>query len=160
IAALHADSWRRTYRGILRDDFLGSEVFHDRKAVWEQKFEAPPANQWVLLALEADQLAGFICVYGGKDARWGSFIDNLHVAYAWKGQGIGANLMQAAAAWLRKNHPEAGMYLWVYEANVAARRFYKKMGAARVEFAQRKNPGGGVARSFRYAWTLEKMFAL
>jgi len=77
-----------------------------------------------------------------------------------KGQGIGKALMKAAAAWLQKNYPAAGMSLWVYEANVAARRFYENLGAYNAEFTVRENPGGGYANSFRYAWTIDKMFAL
>ena len=35
IAALHADSWRVTYRGVYRDEFLDRDVLQDRIGVWE-----------------------------------------------------------------------------------------------------------------------------
>ena len=34
IAALHADSWRRNYRGAYPDTFLDGEVFEDRRDAW------------------------------------------------------------------------------------------------------------------------------
>ncbi len=160
IAALHTKSWRHAYRGILRDDFLDGEVFQDRAAVWEQRLAAPPARQFVLVAEENMKMVGFVCVYGDADAHWGSLIDNLHVAKEMKGRGIGKALVKAAAAWIRENHPSAGMYLWVYEANVAARRFYENLGAANAEFIVKENPGGGSANSFRYVWSIEKMSSL
>jgi len=160
IAALHTESWRHAYRGILRDDFLDGDIFQNRTAVWEQRLASPAANQFVLVAVENQRIEGFVCVYGGEDARWGSLIDNLHVAKEMKGQGIGTKLMEAAAAWVQKNCPEAGMYLWVYQANVAARRFYENLGATNAELILKENPGGGFANSFRYVWDIEKMSSL
>lgn len=160
IAALHAKSWRHAYRGILRDDFLDGDVFQNRTDVWEQRLASPPANQYVLVAIENQRIEGFVCVQGGEDARWGSLIDNLHVARALKGKGIGTTLVKAAAAWIQKNCPAAGMYLWVYEANVAARRFYESLGASNAELVVKENPGGGFANSFRYVWDIEKMSSL
>lgn len=77
-----------------------------------------------------------------------------------QGQGIGKALMQAAATWIEKNYPAAGMYLWVYEANAAARRFYESLGASNAERAVKENPGGGFANSLRYVWEIEKMNSL
>ena len=45
IAALHAESWQRAYRGILSDDFLDHFVLEDRLAVWSERFSAPKKNQ-------------------------------------------------------------------------------------------------------------------
>ena len=38
IAALHADSWRRHYRGAYSDAFLDGDVHADRLAVWTEQF--------------------------------------------------------------------------------------------------------------------------
>ena len=50
IAALHADSWRRHYRGAYSDAFLDGEVDADRLAVWTQRLHAP--DPWVRLEAE------------------------------------------------------------------------------------------------------------
>ncbi len=160
IAALHADSWRHAYRGILLDSFLDGDILQERSALWEQRLALPAANQFVWVAETDGEIKGLVCIYGAADARWGSLIDNLHVSRELKGQGIGKALMRTAAQWIHRHYPAAGMYLWVYEANARARRFYESLGAANVENILKENPGGGTASSFRYAWTTEKMSLL
>src|SRR6266508_4697686 len=61
IAALHADSWRRHYRGAYSDEFLDGDIFADRRAVWTDRLAAPelPANQCTILAECDDVLVGF-----------------------------------------------------------------------------------------------------
>src|SRR6478752_4827506 len=41
VAALHADSWRRHYRGAYSDAFLDGDVLKDRRSVWEARLCAP-----------------------------------------------------------------------------------------------------------------------
>src|SRR5579864_8760748 len=72
IVTLHAESWRHTYRGSYRDEFLDGPVFDDRKAVWEKRLAQPPANQFVVVAEEQGDIVGFACAYGHDDPRWGT----------------------------------------------------------------------------------------
>ncbi|MDG4789327.1 hypothetical protein O7626_25955 [Micromonospora sp. WMMD1102] len=51
VAALHADSWRRHYRGAYTDAFLDGDVFADRLAVWSARL-ADPAPQAVTVLAE------------------------------------------------------------------------------------------------------------
>ena len=37
IAELHAQSWRNTYRGMLRDDYLDGDILYERVALWEKR---------------------------------------------------------------------------------------------------------------------------
>jgi GNAT superfamily N-acetyltransferase len=96
---------------------------------------------------------GFVCVFGDQDPVWGSLIDNLHVAPESHRSGVGRQLMQRAAQWLDQMYPELGVYLWAYEANVPARRFYERLGARHCETINKRDPGGGYALSYRYVWT-------
>ncbi len=152
IALLHAENWRKTYRGILLDEFLDGDIFENRKNLWEQRLTRPPANQFICAAFEHQKLAGFVCVFGENDPKWGSLIDNLHVAEASRGHGIGKKLMKNAANWVNENYPKNGFYLWVYEKNASARRFYENLGAATPEMIVKENPGGGSANSIRCVW--------
>jgi hypothetical protein len=43
IAALHADSWRRSYRGALRDEYLDGDIVPERVAVWRSRLVDAPA---------------------------------------------------------------------------------------------------------------------
>jgi GNAT superfamily N-acetyltransferase len=53
-------------------------------------------------------LIDFVCAFGGKDERWGSLVDNLHVRTGVKGHGIGSALLRAIARWSLAADPEAG----------------------------------------------------
>ena len=157
IAHLHAESWRNAYRGILSDAYLDHDVFAERLSVWQNRFDSPRDNQYVLLAIKDDELAGFVCIYGDYyenevDAKWGSLIDNLHVRTDLKRQGIGKQLMQKAFDWTHENYPQKGVYLWVFEANLASRRFYEAMGGTNVERVLHHNEDGTHGYALRYTW--------
>jgi GNAT superfamily N-acetyltransferase len=152
IATLHAQSWQVAYKGILSDAFLRDEVLENRLKIWQNRFDDPQNNVFICVAVEEQTLNGFVCIYGNDDEQWGSLIDNLHVLPNLKGRGIGKELMQKAAKWVLKNYPNIGLYLWVYEENHAARRFYEKMGGENVESQLYENADGSSSNVIRYAW--------
>jgi GNAT superfamily N-acetyltransferase len=152
IATLHAQSWQVAYKGILSDAFLKDEVLDNRLKLWQNRFDNPPDNMFICVAVEEKALNGFVCVYGNDDEQWGTLIDNLHVLPNLKGKGIGKKLMQKAAEWASKNHPNLGLYLWVYEENHAARQFYERMGGENVETQLYENADGSASNVIRYAW--------
>lgn len=152
IAELHAESWRVAYRGMLKDDYLDRTIFAERQALWEERFRSSPSNQFVVVAETTGGVTGFACIYGGEDATWGSFLDNLHVAPDQKRQGVGTVLMADVAAWSLRSWPAKGMYLWVLESNTSAMRFYEKLGGSRVGEGVWTSPDGGEYRKLRYAW--------
>jgi ribosomal protein S18 acetylase RimI-like enzyme len=153
IAHIHAQSWQVAYRGILTDAFLDREVLENRLKIWKERFSHPAKNEFICVAVEKQVLKGFVCMYGNDDAQWGTLVDNLHVSPELKGQGIGKRLMVEAAKWVSKKYPNSGLYLWVYEDNHEARRFYEKMGGKNVESQIYDNADGGSANTLRYAWT-------
>ena len=152
IAALHAESWRTHYRGAYRDEYLDGDVHEDRLRVWNERLSTPAPNQFVVLALEDDDLIGFACVYGGDDATWGSLLDNIHVRPGHQHRGVGASLMAEVAAWCRANYADCGLYLWVLEQNRQAQRFYQRFGAIDQGGEISEPPGGGQIHGRRYAW--------
>jgi ribosomal protein S18 acetylase RimI-like enzyme len=152
IAQLHTNSWRVSYRGILNERYLETEILQDRLQLWTKRLAQPTPTQYVLLATEGDKLCGFVCVYGDDDERWGALIDNLHVSPELKGRGIGAGLMRKAASWILQNYPYLGLYLWVYADNQEAIQFYERMSGTKVGSKIHNNPGGGSANAIRYVW--------
>lgn len=153
IALLHADSWRRTYRGLFLDEFLDNEADSNRRNVWHTRLTNSPPEQFVFVAEQGEEIAGFICAYGQEDETWGSLIDNLHVAPEHQHRGVGTQLMGHAFAWLSTHFSEYAIYLWVMEQNTRARKFYQKLGASNAGVVDKPNPvGGGSALNCRYVW--------
>lgn len=155
VARLHADSWRRHYRGAYADTFLDGDVESDRLQVWAERLSAPEATASTILAEDEGRVVGFVHVIFDDDAQYGSLIDNLHVAFDRKRAGIGTQLMsQAAAAVLGRE--AGGLYLWVFEQNTAAQTFYEARGGRptgrrRVSDTAEQLNGSPVV--LRYAWS-------
>lgn len=152
IADLHARSWRENYRGSFRDAFLDGDLLGERLRVWRDRLDRPPDNQLVLVAVDDTELAGFVCAYGAHDPRWGSLVDNLHVARAFRRNGIGMALMRRAGARLASRYPESEVYLLVLEVNASARRFYAHLGGRNAGTSTMETHGGAMVRSCRYTW--------
>lgn len=152
IAALHADSWRRTYRGMYRDDVLDGDLVAERQAVWRERLADARGDQHVCVARAGGDLAGFICAYGAEDPEWGSLVDNLHVAKAFQQRGIGAELLGRAADWLSASYGDRPAYLWVLEGNASARRFYESLGADNAGIIDTPGDWRVVGRVCRYVW--------
>jgi GNAT superfamily N-acetyltransferase len=157
VAALHADSWRRHYRGVYSDAFLDGDVEADRQLVWGERFALLPSNESFTVVAEDDQgLVGFTHVIFGADPDWGSLLDNLHVRFGSKRQGVGRELMTRSL--LAASERATPLYLWVLEANVDARAFYEACGGICVERAPVTQPGGIAGRlvgehfKLRMAW--------
>jgi GNAT superfamily N-acetyltransferase len=157
IAALHADSWRRHYRGAYADSFLDGDVVADRRLVWSSRL-AVPVNSETVLAERDGRLIGFIHVVFDADPRWGSLVDNLHVVHDQRRTGIGTHLLHRGARSVSRQASGNGMYLWVLQQNTAAQQFYYSRGATRVQTAPVPPPGGdparlnGTPRGLRMAW--------
>lgn len=158
IAALHADSWRRHYRGAYSDAFLDGDVEADRLAVWTSRLGVDDPFRHTVVVHDDDKLVGFVHVVLNDDPCWGSLIDNLHVTYSLKRRGLGSRLMKLASAAVVEKAPGSGMYLWVLEQNTDAQAFYRSLGGVEVERAFVGAPGGVPARlaglpvKLRMAW--------
>jgi ribosomal protein S18 acetylase RimI-like enzyme len=145
IASIHAVSWRDAYSGILPADYLRGQVQQDLQASWELREILP--QDVVLVADTPDGPVGFIAVW----CRPSPFIDNLHVSPSVRSRGIGAALMEAATGQLiARGHSTA--YLWVFEGNVAAIRFYQRLGAVKGRREMKEIFGHSVP-SVRLEWS-------
>src|SRR5437868_931442 len=116
VAPLHAESWRRHYRGAYADAFLDGDVLADRRASWSRRLASPGPERVTIVAEsggEGSGLAGLVHVVLDDDERWGSLVDNLHVARAWQRHGIGSALMFRAARAVVDGAATGTMYLWV-----------------------------------------------
>lgn len=154
IAQLHTRSWQSAYRGILRDDFLQGPLAENRRALWHSRLAASDrADQFVLVDDEAGAIRGFACAYLEADPQWGCLLDNLHVVADLKGQGLGRRLVRAVAEQVWRRNSLGRLHLWAYEQNLAARRFYERLGG--VDTQRRAEPAldGTQVNAVRYCWS-------
>jgi GNAT superfamily N-acetyltransferase len=152
IAAIHAASWRDAYRGLLRAEYLESEVAGDRIAVWTERLQHADAACYGFIAEQHGTPIGFVYLHGAHDPQWGTLLDNLHVRPGFTGRGIGRRLIESAAREAIRRHPAQRMYLWVFEQNVRARRFYARLGGRETECRLQPAPGGGALPECRVVW--------
>ncbi len=157
IAGLHAESWRRHYRGAYADEYLDGDIGAERLEVWSQRLSVQDESTRTMLAEEDGAFVGFVHVVFDEDPRWGSLVDNLHVVWARKRGGIGSQLMSSAGAAVLAHG--GGLYLCVLEQNTAAQAFYGARGGRCVESRLVPAPGGREERlngspvGYRFAWT-------
>lgn len=158
VAALHADSWRRHYRGAYADSYLDGDVEADRRAVWTERLDVPAEGDRTIVAEDGGGgLVGFVHLVLDHDATWGSYVENLHVRAAHKRAGIGTRLMAEAGRRAAGRTP-GGLYLWVLEQNSSGQAFYEAIGGRRADRAPVRPPGGDPARlngrpaMLRYVW--------
>ena len=156
IAAIHAQSWQRAYRGILSDQYLDHEVGSDRLQIWTDRFANPSANQRILCLESADEIVGFVCAYFSEDGAFGTFIDNLHVSHAVKRCGYGARMVKRIADLSRAQFDESRVYLWVLADHQPAVSFYERIGGKRYEARMWDSPDGGKYLKYRYVWGPER----
>jgi ribosomal protein S18 acetylase RimI-like enzyme len=153
IAAIHVASWRDAYADILTADYLSGPIEADRLALWSERLrERPPAQLVDIACNPAGNALGFVCGFRDFEPPWGSLIDNLHVRPETRSQGLGERLLRGAARRLAATGPDSGLHLWVFEANVAALRFYKRLGGSVVERDSSEMPAAGGKPVLRVHW--------
>ncbi|MEM6743149.1 MAG: GNAT family N-acetyltransferase [Pseudomonadota bacterium] len=174
LADLQAASWRDAYRGVLPDAFLDGPAEDPRSlaarlgAEWS---DLRLATEDLLLTL-GDPLApdAFAVVLGDPGASRTvaeaqpsaeaprPYLDHLHARPAARGQGLGEALLRDAARRLiGRDRP--GLWLWVFEVNDGARRFYARLGA-QEEARARQAPYGQPQPCLRLGWDAAGLAAL
>jgi ribosomal protein S18 acetylase RimI-like enzyme len=158
VAKLHADSWRRHYRGAYSDAFLDGDVVADRLAVWTDRLREPDPRRCTILA-EGVRPVGFANTIFDHDPTRGALLENLHVADGHKRRGIASRLLALTAEALIARPERTGLYVWVLEQNVEAQAFYEARGGRCAGRGLVSPPGGIASRvtgspaKLRYAWS-------
>ncbi len=143
ITAIHVESWKDSYSDVMPAEFMAGQIDQALAQHWS---EIEIQNQDIALVAEEDSLVGFVGVW----CRPIPFIDNLHVSPSHRSKKVGSALMKAVAKELiKKGHKTA--YLWVFESNEKAIRFYERLGGTQKEQA-RKNVFGYEVLSRKIEW--------
>ena len=77
-------------------------------------------------------MVGYAVISFGYDtdrSRREAYLNDLYVTERWRGRGLGRRLLRAAAETARSHHGATALWWGVQEQNVAAFRFYARLGA-------------------------------
>jgi ribosomal protein S18 acetylase RimI-like enzyme len=159
VAALHAESWRRTYRGQLTDAYLDDVVPGERAEEWARRLGGAPSAVTgpdevgaAVLAEVDGALWGFAHVVADHDPELGSYLSALHVDHRARRRGLAARLLAEGARWLAAHATAPGMYLEVVEDNPTARAAYERLGGREVSRGTWHAPDGSAVVDLTYAW--------
>lgn len=153
IASLHTESWRDAYRGILPDLYLDGQIADERASLWKARFSSLDSDRFLVVLTESpEELVGFACVLLDEDPQRGACLDNLHVLRRWRNRGLGRLLFGRVAQWVMSTEPGWPIHLWVFEANISARRFYDAVGGEVVEQHNKEVLKGMKIPSVLYMW--------
>jgi GNAT superfamily N-acetyltransferase len=153
IASLHTESWRDVYQGILPDSYLDSQITDERVNLWKSRFSSLASDRLLVVLTESPgELVGFACVLLDEDPQWGACLDNLHVLPRWRSRGVGRLLFGRVAQWVMSTEPGWPIHLWVFEANLGARRFYSALGGEVVGHQKKEVLKGIEISSVLYLW--------
>ena len=153
IASIHCASWRDAYSHILDAAYLAGPIEDDRHSVWAERLENPDKRRVILLAEDEETTpVGFGCAYRDLHDVWGSLIDNLHVDPRYRGKAIGQRILSALASSIARESKTQCLHLWVFEANEAALRFYRRLGGEIVERTESGIPAANGATVLRIFW--------
>ncbi|MDI1459407.1 GNAT family N-acetyltransferase [Catellatospora sp. KI3] len=133
VAALHIESWRAAYAGIVPDQVLAALDVEQRTRERAERLGNPDSPFTNLIALDAGEPVGWVCFgpyreegrrLDGKLAHQVGEILALYVRSDRWGTGVADRLVEAALAGL----PQPEVRLWALTENVRALRFYARHG--------------------------------
>lgn len=150
IAAVHVETWRTAYRGLLPDDFLASLDQAGYGERWKRALADGSGR--IFVAEDEGRIVGFAS--GGRErAGEDGFSGELYAIYVFEeaqGRGHGRRLVQAVVQALREmGLPD--MIVWVLRDNQPARHFYEQLGGVYVR-AQPITIGSTLLQEVSYGW--------
>ncbi len=148
ISRIYARSWKKSYRGIIPDDYLNALS----ETRWSQRLMKDA--DCLMLAVEDETPVGGATYCPARDmamSGWGEIV-SLYLLPSHTEKGIGTMLFQGVMDEL-KRLGLSRMYLWVLEENRPARAFYEKNGFQANGDVMLDNIGGRTVREIRYVNT-------
>ena len=149
IADLHVASWRAAYRGIHSDQFLDQEAPAERLQFWTDIL-AGDGFRIALVAEEAGIIIGICLALKDEEHGFDALIETLHITPDRRGGRLGAVLLGAVVSELIAAGAKTA-FLWVFEKNHPARRFYERLGAE-VQDAGTFEVYGSTVHDMKYIW--------
>jgi L-amino acid N-acyltransferase YncA len=152
MAAVHIASWQTSYTELVPAETLANLDVERRAALWRESLSKETKGKFDLVAeTEEGKIVGFV---SGGPARemiedFQGEVYAIYLLEAYKRQGIGRRLMEAAVRRLLDNGM-GSMMLWVLKDN-DSRGFYEQLGG--IEMGKKQfEIGGKVLDGVGYGW--------
>ncbi len=156
IARVHVDTWRGSYRGLIRKHFLQSLSREKAVQTWQKIFAEKKQSQFIFVAEDQKEgIIGFVSGGGPRDEEIScdAEIYALYIKPRWQGQGVGRKLMEKVISFLQAQGLKS-FYLWTLAAG-KSHRFYESLGGQRIACKQ-EVIGEVEYPMVGYAWEIEK----
>ncbi len=150
IAWVQLEVWRAAFAGLLPAEVIATPPA-ELASAWTSTFRAAGANLQV--AMEGEQLVGFVHTALNEDDPTFGEIRILHVRPAWARRGHGGRLIAAAGAQLRSIGAERGLW-WIPAQDPATNSFAQSIGWAPDGAARAFDTGTSLLREERWLGSL------
>ncbi len=126
IAKLYIKSWNRTYKGMLRQEYLDSLTIEGVSKRWSEYILEP--DHGIFVAELCSQVLGFGAFKPYHRIDDCIYIESLHVEPMYQGKGIGSALIKSIYE-VGKAQGYGQMAVCLVKGNDNARALYTKLGA-------------------------------
>lgn len=151
IAMVVVDTWRTAYKGIVNDEYLDGLRYEERENVFKERILQLDTEKFLYVFEDAQtkKVVGFIWL--GKpleDMQYDGEIYALYVLYDYQKHGIGRQLIKEAIYKLKYEGCK-DIVIWALKDNIAARKFYERMGG-KLASEKKKDIGGQILDEVAY----------
>ena len=126
IANLYVINWKKTYVGLLPDNFLNGLTVNDGINKWQEYLTKEKHR--IFVAYENENFLGFSACKEDEELKNCLYLDSLHVSESSRGKGVGTKLINTVGSYAYIKGYEH-MSICIVKGNDKAKRIYEKMGA-------------------------------
>ena len=126
IASLYVMNWKKTYVGLLPDNFLNGLTVNEGIKKWQEYLNKEKHR--IFVAYENEKILGFSACKEDEELKNCLYLDSLHVSETSRGKGVGTKLINTVGSYAYIKGYEH-MSNCIVKGTDNAKRIYEKMGA-------------------------------
>ena len=126
IASLYVMNWKKTYVGLLPDNFLNGLTVNEGIKKWQEYLNKEKHR--IFVAYENEKILGFSACKEDEELKNCLYLDSLHVSETSRGKGVGTKLINTVGSYAYIKGYEH-MSICIVKGNDNAKGIYEKMGA-------------------------------
>ena len=119
VGEVHSNAWKSAYRGIFPDEYIEQDSPVKRRNEFLESIQSDQCTYLVIK--DSDKIVGIVKL---DKCTTAIEIESIYILEEYRGKSLG----KKAIDHIKSTWPDKNIFLWVLEANNAARRFYEKNG--------------------------------